>query len=501
MTTNYKRLNKDKLLKLCQDSSIKHPFKIKKTDLIQLLIKNDLKKSNQKLDLELNSLSERNNNIVQKDNKKETVEKETVEKETVEKEKVKPLIHTKKSKKKKKTFQKNKNLNTLNLEIPIINHSRNHNENLNADTNLNICSLNSHHKSECVDNCQSNSGCQEEHCVEHGVDNKCQDEDNCCCNSENQFTDYQEISKLTNLLQLIGLKNILDQSNAHNGIHLNDKDNKDNNNCNDTNNSNEANGTFDTNNSNEANGTFDTDSNCNSKKKESFSLGDSNEILSALFYFLSSDFKQKILEKEEDWSQKKKIQDWEQYQLDKIQLITQRPCLSTETRFNLISGNLVNIDTQIIKEQDDFFEYTEHFLAKQDIMGKTFYYTSKFESDIGGQAIRCMREAYQLIKYQLQYLLNRWTKHQKQLSKKSKTQPLTEIYFINIIHGDVAEYYVKNLLYLKNQEKYKDISSFVIIGDLTYFALYWIQYHRENFVSWEKYLVQKKKIDSEMNKI
>ena len=337
--------------------------------------------------------------------------------------------------------------NILNLDIPIFNNQESNSE----------------------DNGEENGG---ENGVENGEPNN-SPQNNISINLSSkkddnsnepgeEFTNLQEMNKLTNLLQLIGLKNILEQSNTSN-----------------------------TSNASNASDGEDTIKNKDDStlKEDSFTLGNSNEILSTLFYFLSADFKKKILEKEEDWSQKKKIQDWEQYQLDKIQMITQRPCLPTEDRFHLETGELVNIETQMIKQQDDFFEYTEHFLTKQDMMEKTFYYTSKFESDAGGQAIRCMREAYQLLKYQLQFLLNRWTKHQQQLSENPdiQPQPLKEIYFINIIHGDVAEHYVKNLLYLKNQEKFKNISQFVMIGDLTYFALYWIQYHRENFVSWEKY--------------
>lgn len=457
MSTNYKRLSKQQLLQKCSQSGIQHASKIKRTDLIQLLIENDLQNSNQQLDLEINPILEEDNKIhyntekKKKDNKKDNKVNQNDEKET----------RVKKKKSKKKYILQENNHNdddnndaTLNLEIPITTHNSNHDKHLdldaalelNIDSDLNICQkCDDDSVNECEFQCYQENYCR----------------DNCCCDHDNQFTDHQEMNKLTNLLQLIGLKNILDQNNNH----------------------------FDNSNNRES-----VQGEENSEEtEESFTSGDSNEILSTLFYFLSNDFKKKILEKEEDWSQKKKIQDWEQYQLDKIQLITQRPCLPTQERFHLISGELVDIDTEIIKQQDDFFEYTEHFLTKQDMMEKTFYYTSKFESDAGGQAIRCMREAYQLLKYQLQFLLNRWTNHQQQLSENPdiQLQPLKEIYFINIIHGDVAEHYVKNLLYLKNQEKYKDIIQFVMIGDLTYFALYWIQYHRENFVSWEKYQLQK----------
>ena len=491
MSTNYKRLSKQQLLQKCSQSGIQHASKIKRTDLIQLLIENDLQNSNQQLDLEINPKLEEDNKIhyntekKKKDNKKDNKVKKNDEKET--------RVKKKKSKKKyilqENNHDNNDNATTLNLDIPITTHNSNHDKHLgldadldadldtdldldstlelNIDSDLNICQkCDDDSVNECEFQCYQENYCR----------------DNCCCDHENQFTNHQEMNKLTNLLQLIGLKNILDQNNNQNNNHFDN-----------SNNSESVQGEEISGGQEDA-GATDSD--------KSITSGNSNEILSTLFYFLSNDFKKKILEKEEDWSQKKKIQDWEQYQLDKIQLITQRPCLPTQERFHLISGELVDIDTEIIKQQDDFFEYTEHFLTKQDMMEKTFYYTSKFESDAGGQAIRCMREAYQLLKYQLQFLLNRWTKHQQQLLENPdiQPQPLKEIYFINIIHGDVAEHYVKNLLYLKNQEKYKDIIQFVMIGDLTYFALYWIQYHRENFVSWEKYQLQKETINTSLKK-
>ncbi len=413
MFKNYKRLKKTELLQKCQQFGIKHNNKLKRNELIQLLLDYELQINNEKLELEINQQY-----------------------------KEYPEQYPKESQKAHKKQQINNNTSTCDLEISITDNNTLPHQACNTDYN---CRSNYYYSNDSdleIDSTQDNFKTVE-------------------------FTDHQEINKLTHLLQLIGLKNILDQNNT--------------NNCDNSN-----------------------DNNSIPKKEESNTNTDNNDIsnndmLSTLFYLLSTDFKKKILEKEEDWSQKKKnkMQDWEQYQLDKIQLITQRPCLSTQERFHLPTGNLVNIDTEVIKQQDDFFEYTEHFLTKQNMMEKTFYYTSKFESDAGGQAIRCMREAYQLLKYQLQFLLNRWKKHKNTLSKKiskgtnNHPQPLKEIYFINIIHGDIAEHYVKNLLYLKNQKKYQDICHFVIIGDLTYFALYWIQYHRENFVSWEKYQSQK----------
>ena len=298
---------------------------------------------------------------------------------------------------------------------------------------------------------------------------------NNCDNYERNIVSNHTNDIDKHLLQLIKLKRILEYNTEATYQNNTEANNIKSNNTNQLNNNNNSN---------------------NSKfihyEKDSITLQNSNNSANNLLYLLRDELKNKILEKEKDWSQKKKIQDWEQYQINKINLITQRPCLFTQERFHIPTGNLVNIETDIIKIQDNFFEYTEHFLVKQDIMGKTFYYTSKFESDSGGQAIRCMREAYQLLKYQLQFLLTRWQKYQKQLLDQPDIKPPKEIFFINIINGDIAEHYIKNLIYLKNKSEYQDINKFIMIGDLTYFALYWIQYHRDNFVLWEKYQLKQK---------
>ena len=63
MSTNYKRLSKQQLLQKCSQSGIQHASKIKRTDLIQLLIENDLQNSNQQLDLEINPILEEDNKI------------------------------------------------------------------------------------------------------------------------------------------------------------------------------------------------------------------------------------------------------------------------------------------------------------------------------------------------------------------------------------------------------------------------------------------------------
>ena len=52
MSNTYKRLKKEELLQKCQQARIQHSSKIKRNDLIQLLIENDLQINNQQLELE-----------------------------------------------------------------------------------------------------------------------------------------------------------------------------------------------------------------------------------------------------------------------------------------------------------------------------------------------------------------------------------------------------------------------------------------------------------------
>ena len=97
------------------------------------------------------------------------------------------------------------------------------------------------------------------------------------------------------------------------------------------------------------------------------------------------------------------------------------------------------------------FEYTEDMDGIFAIKDITYYANFKMVCDKGGAQTRTLREVYDFIKAQLNWLLE----------NKEKA-----IEFINILDGDESWRTRDKFDYLKQKDKYESIKDKVFIGDL-----------------------------------
>jgi hypothetical protein len=160
--------------------------------------------------------------------------------------------------------------------------------------------------------------------------------------------------------------------------------------------------------------------------------------------------------KKQVWYKNGKHNECEKYQIEIIEKITQKKINKTDERINAENCQIV-INKYPIKH-DDGYEYTENFDGII-IHHKKYYFNLKFVCDSGGAQTRTLREVYNFIKLQLEYLIT------------SKT---TKIYFINILDGNTSFNNINKFNYLLNKEKYKNVKKNVFIGDMKQFKNFWI---------------------------
>ncbi len=134
-------------------------------------------------------------------------------------------------------------------------------------------------------------------------------------------------------------------------------------------------------------------------------------------------------------------------------------------KLNKANDRIYMRDMQIISKSDpmkddDGFEWTENFdgVINININNNKYYFNLKFICEAGGAQTRSIREVYHFIKRMLHHLIIYKT---------------TNLYFINILDGDICNKSMSKFNYLLNKKKYKNVNKFVFIGDLYEFNKYW----------------------------
>lgn len=91
----------------------------------------------------------------------------------------------------------------------------------------------------------------------------------------------------------------------------------------------------------------------------------------------------------------------------------------------------------------------------------------KFVCGSGGAQTRTLREVYNFIKYQMEYLIK---------------FNMNNIYFINILDGDTSYNNMDKFKFLINKEIYKQENKYIFIGSLYDFQKKIIIYHQNYLI-------------------
>lgn len=154
--------------------------------------------------------------------------------------------------------------------------------------------------------------------------------------------------------------------------------------------------------------------------------------------------------KEQKWYNGGKRNECEIYQRNIVSAIVGKEIEKTNHRFNKETNTFEPIPHP--NKERNGFEYTEDmdgiFVSEEGI---TYYANFKMVCDKGGAQTRTLREVYDFITAQLNWLLE----------NKEKA-----IEFINILDGDESWRTRDKFDFLKKKEKYKSIKDKIFIGDL-----------------------------------
>ncbi len=160
--------------------------------------------------------------------------------------------------------------------------------------------------------------------------------------------------------------------------------------------------------------------------------------------------------KQQHWYKNGKSNECEKYQRNIVENITDTICPKTNTRINCYTFELKNITSPL--KNNDGFDWTEDFDGFQNISGIKIYYNLKMVCDAGGAQTRTLREVHHFVYSQLEYILQ---------------QDIKDTYFVNILDGDESFRHVSKFQHLKNKNKYKNINSYIFVGDMYEFTNWW----------------------------
>jgi len=169
---------------------------------------------------------------------------------------------------------------------------------------------------------------------------------------------------------------------------------------------------------------------------------------------ISSEYQTKKWRKKQDWYKSGKHNECEKYQLDKIKAITNFECKKPNERIYKMN-NTISFCKNPYKN-DDGFEWTEDFDGKIILNNSTYYFNLKFVCDNGGAQIRTLKEVYDFVKAQFNYL------------SQNKSN---NIYFINILDGDTSYKHMSKFNYII--DKNKEYKKYVYVYDLDRFKKNW----------------------------
>jgi hypothetical protein len=163
----------------------------------------------------------------------------------------------------------------------------------------------------------------------------------------------------------------------------------------------------------------------------------------------SSYYQTKEWRKNRKWYKNGKSNECELYQINLIEKIIKIKLTKTYDRINIENNEIISNKHSMIK--DDGYEWTENFDGLIINNNNKLYFNLKFVCDSGGAQTRTLREVYNFIKNQMEYLIK---------------FNMNNIYFINILDGDTSYYNMNKFNFLINKEKYKHIIKYVFIGSL-----------------------------------
>ena len=170
---------------------------------------------------------------------------------------------------------------------------------------------------------------------------------------------------------------------------------------------------------------------------------------------VSSNIQTKEWRKQQKWYTCIKKNICEKYQKELFKQITSYDLKSTGKRFNKDTLELeINRNPMVHR---DGLEWTEDFDGEFTVDNSKYLVNLKFVCDNGGAQKRTIQLTYEMIKYQLEFLV------------KNKN---SQMVFINILDGDTCYKYRKNIEYLVSKERYKEVEN-LFYGDMKDFQEWW----------------------------
>lgn len=168
-----------------------------------------------------------------------------------------------------------------------------------------------------------------------------------------------------------------------------------------------------------------------------------------MYDIISSDKQSKDWRRQQEWYINGKKNECEIYQRNIVEKIIGKKILKTNKRFNKEKNTFEDIYNP--NTRDDGFEWTEDMDGECYYSGMNHFYNFKMICDKGGAQTRSLREVYDFIRSQLNWLLENTEK---------------PVIFINILDGDESFRHKNKFNYLKDNKKYESIKDRIFIGDL-----------------------------------
>ena len=176
---------------------------------------------------------------------------------------------------------------------------------------------------------------------------------------------------------------------------------------------------------------------------------------------ISSKYQTKDWRASQEWYINGKHNECENYQINLVEKLMAKKLEKTNDRINLEKMRIISNKNPILF--NNVFEWTENFDRKFiNNYNNTYYYNFKFICDKGGAQTRTLKDTYNFIKSQLEYIIKYAKLYEKYITG--------HIYFINILDGDASYDNMDKFIFLLNKEKYKNykfiIDKFMFVGSL-----------------------------------
>ena len=161
----------------------------------------------------------------------------------------------------------------------------------------------------------------------------------------------------------------------------------------------------------------------------------------------SSYYQTKNWRKNRKWYKNGKSNECEKYQIIMIEQIIKTKLAKTYDRINIESKEIISNKNPMTKV--DGYEWSENFDGLLLKNNNKYYFNLKFVCDKGGSQTRSLKLVYDLVRYQMEYLLKYNTNN---------------IYFLNILDGDTSFNNMSKFKFLVNKDKYKEKIKYIFIG-------------------------------------